>query len=91
MPVVPGDRAVERGRRRSYQRWHRLQSKLQILRSQMGFARPVPTRPLPCQGCRHYHGAAYGTQRDRRIALICAIHPYGWRNTPVCPDWSDAG
>lgn len=88
MPVAPGHRAVERCRRRSYQRWHRLQSKLQILRSQVGFSRAVPTRPPACEGCHYYHGLAYGTQRDQRTPLVCAIHPYGWFNTPDCPDWT---
>ncbi|PSN14097.1 hypothetical protein C7293_13155 [filamentous cyanobacterium CCT1] len=74
-------------RRRAYEQWHRRQSKQQILRSQVGF-QAIPTyRPNPCRGCANYHGIAYGTSRDRRSLLVCAIHPHGWQGGEGCPDW----
>lgn len=74
-------------RQHSYRRWQRLQSKQQILRSQVGFSKSLPSRPAACQGCASYHGIAYGTSRDRRSMLICGIHPFGWQQDSNCPDW----
>ncbi|NEP15939.1 MAG: hypothetical protein F6J97_03430 [Leptolyngbya sp. SIO4C1] len=85
MSAGSGSRTTERCRARSYRRWHRLQSKLHILRSQLGFDTTSAAVPAVCQGCRYYHGLAYGTQQ--RVALVCAIHPYGWLETSDCPDW----
>ncbi|MEO1400862.1 MAG: hypothetical protein AAFV72_06350 [Cyanobacteria bacterium J06635_1] len=85
MAAVSTHRMTERCRARSYQRWHRLQSKLQILRSQLGFNPATASCPSVCDGCQHYHGIAYGTQE--RVQLICAHHPYGWQETTACPDW----
>ncbi|MBF2020665.1 MAG: hypothetical protein IGR93_11320 [Hydrococcus sp. C42_A2020_068] len=67
--------------------WHRHQSQCQILRAQLGFDRVESSRPLACQGCRHYHGKAYGLTRTTRIRLICGFHPYGWMEKEGCPDW----
>ncbi|MEM9903509.1 MAG: hypothetical protein AAF921_00580 [Cyanobacteria bacterium P01_D01_bin.44] len=78
-------RMTERCRARSYRRWHRLQSKLQILRSQLGFNHTTASCPSVCEGCQHYHGIAYGTQE--RVQLVCAFHPYGWLEPTACPDW----
>lgn len=72
---------------RAYEQWQRIQSKHHILRSQVGFAAPPPSRPRPCRRCINYHGVAYGTIRDRRQTLICAIHPHGWAGETPCPDW----
>lgn len=80
-------RANARCHHRAYEQWHRIQSKQHILRSQVGFATSVPSRPAPCRRCANYHGIAYGTARDRRQTLVCAIHPYGWGNDGPCPDW----
>ncbi|QQE65026.1 hypothetical protein GFS31_17110 [Leptolyngbya sp. BL0902] len=88
--TLPGDlfsRANARCHRRAYEQWHRRQSKQHILRSQVGFADPTPSRPLPCRQCANYHGVAYGTSRARRHTLICAMHPYGWLADSPCPDW----
>lgn len=68
-------------------RWHRQQSRQQILRSQVGFATQLSSRPAACQGCIHYHGKAYGTTRETRTQLICAMHPEGWAGLSGCPDW----
>ncbi|MBW4522494.1 MAG: hypothetical protein KME16_22800 [Scytolyngbya sp. HA4215-MV1] len=72
-------------RKADYQNWHRRQSKQHILRSQLGFNDPAPSRPKPCQGCMHYHGSSYG---HNRIILICGFHPYGWQGGKICPDWA---
>ncbi|NCJ05366.1 hypothetical protein GS597_02320 [Synechococcales cyanobacterium C] len=69
-------------------RWHQQESKRHILRSQVGFTLATSQTPLPCAGCVHYHGKAYGT--EQRIRLICAIHPYGWMQMSACPDWEGA-
>lgn len=66
-------------------RWHRQQSKRQILRSQVGFPTRAIGRPAACEGCSNYHGKTYGM--TQRIPLICGIHPYGWSETTSCPDW----
>ena len=68
-------------------RWHRQQSRRQILRAQVGFTVRIRTRPAVCQGCVNYHGKAYGTTRDTRTLLICAMHPDGWPGPDPCPDW----
>ena len=34
--------------------------------------------------------AAYGTARDLRVQLVCAIHPHGWQGGSGCPDWLGA-
>jgi hypothetical protein len=81
------NRANARCHRRAYEQWHRVQSKQQILRSQVGFGDTASTKPKPCQGCANYHGLAYGTHRGKRQVLICAIHPYGWQASDHCPDW----
>lgn len=88
--AVPGDlffRANDRFRHDTYRRWHQGQLKRQILRSQIGFAGTFTARPVPCIGCRHYHGHAYGLQRAQRVPLVCAMHPYGWQADGPCPDW----
>jgi hypothetical protein len=74
-------------RKADYARWHRLQSKRHILRSQLGFSDLTPSRPKPCMGCANYHGIAYGYNRETRTILVCGFHPYGWRNEGTCPDW----
>ncbi|HEY9818485.1 MAG TPA: hypothetical protein V6D20_22140 [Candidatus Obscuribacterales bacterium] len=73
-------------RRSAHQRWHRHQSQLHILRSQLGFSEVASSRPSVCRGCAHYHGVAYGQARDSRTLLICGFHPYGWQGQ-TCPDW----
>jgi YD repeat-containing protein len=83
----PFKTANYRARKVAYDKWHRLQSKTHILRSQLGFQESAETRPAVCQGCHHYHGIAYGQTRDRRTLLICAFHPYGWHQPGGCPDW----
>jgi hypothetical protein len=80
-------RANDRCRQRAYQHWHQGQRKRQILRSQIGFSEMSASRPAACVGCANYHGHAYGTQKDQRTPLICAMHPYGWQETLPCPDW----
>jgi hypothetical protein len=80
-------RANYRCRERAYQRWHQSQLKRQILRSQIGFSETSTSRPSACVGCANYHGLAYGTQKDQRTPLICAMHPYGWQAEAPCPDW----
>lgn len=74
---------------RNYTRWRQLQSKTQILRSQVGFAETASTCPTLCQGCLNYHGLSYGTRQATRTLLVCAIHPYGWQQGVPCPDWCD--
>lgn len=83
----PFRRANALFRQSSYRRWQRLQSKQQILRSQVGFSNSTPSRPIACRGCANYHGIAYGTSRDRRSVLVCGIHPSGWQQDNSCPDW----
>jgi len=78
-------------RKADYTRWHRQQSKRQILRSQLGFTDATPSRPKSCQGCVNYHGVAYGYSRDTRTALICGFHPFGWQDKNPCPDWQGTG
>ncbi|NJL86882.1 MAG: hypothetical protein HC886_14445 [Leptolyngbyaceae cyanobacterium SM1_1_3] len=73
-------------RKKSYAQWHRLQSKLQILRSQVGFSESVCSRPRACVGCLNYHGVDYGSSKARRHLLVCAMHPYGWQLSTLCPD-----
>ncbi len=74
----------------AHNRWHRLQSKRHILRSQLGFVDAIEGRPAACQGCVHYHGIAYGQSRANRTMLICGFHPYGWQSESSCPDWLEA-
>jgi len=74
-------------RQSDYNRWHRLESKRQILRSQLGFPHLTSSRPKACLGCVHYHGTAYGYSRETRTVLICACHPHGWQGDNPCPDW----
>ncbi|MEB3213722.1 MAG: hypothetical protein VKL39_20405 [Leptolyngbyaceae bacterium] len=76
-----------RARKVEYDRWHRYQSKIQILRSQLGFYEAKEARPAACKGCTHYHGIAYGQNRDTRTVLVCGFHPYGWQGESSCPDW----
>lgn len=83
----PFRRANALFRRRDYRRWQQQQSKQQILRSQVGFSDPHPSRPLACRGCAHYHGVAYGTRREHRSILICGFHASGWMSDRPCPDW----
>lgn len=40
--------------------------------------RPVP---LPCRGCKHFHGVVYNG-----VLLNCAVHPKG-SSDDKCPDW----
>ncbi|MGF1538175.1 MAG: hypothetical protein ACFB4J_17060 [Elainellaceae cyanobacterium] len=75
-------------RRADHARWHRLQSKRHILRSQLGFQKTVSSRPKVCIGCIHYHGLAYG--QSPRTVLICGFYPYGWAELSACPDWTPA-
>jgi hypothetical protein len=71
-----------------HHRWRQQRSSVQILRSQVGFTEEhPPTQPLPCRGCINYHGIAYGSTREARSRLICAIHPQGWLTSSICPDW----
>lgn len=77
-------------RKADYMRWHRQQSKQQILRSQVGFVETGSSRPVACLGCDNYHGIAYGYSRDTRTVLICALHPSGWLTDEHCPDWQGA-
>lgn len=77
-------------RQADHARWQRLQSKRQILRSQLGFTDLTSSRPKACQGCSNYHGVAYGYSRETRTALICGFHPYGWEADSPCPDWCGA-
>lgn len=72
--------------RASHAQWHRLQSKQQILRSQLGFNDLTSSRPKACQGCEHYHGIAYGYSHQTRTMLVCGFHPHGWQGN-ACPDW----
>jgi hypothetical protein len=74
-------------RKTDHAQWHRQQSKMHILRSQLGFTETSTSRPKACQGCQHYHGIAYGYSRSTRTVLICGFHPSGW-NSSHCPDWS---
>lgn len=73
-------------RRADHARWHRLQSKRHILRSQLGFRQATPSRLEVCSGCAHYHGIAYG-QPPLRAILVCGFHPQGW-DGQHCPDWT---
>lgn len=82
----PITRANDSFRKAAHARWHRQQSKLHILRSQLGFTEAQSTRPKACQGCEYYHGIAYG-YGDGRSLLICGFHPYGWEGD-TCPDWA---
>jgi ribosomal protein L32E len=75
-------------RKATYTRWHRQQSKQQILRSQLGFKEPDPSRPKPCRGCSHYHGVRYTHPDGMKSLLICAFHPLGWQGEH-CPDWQE--
>lgn len=77
-------------RKADYARWHRLESKRHILRSQLGFVDNSLSRPKPCTGCRYYHGVAYGYTRENRTPLVCGFHPYGWQTDGPCPDWHGA-
>ncbi|MEP0889337.1 MULTISPECIES: hypothetical protein [unclassified Leptolyngbya] len=72
-------------RKAAHARWHRQQSKLHILRSQLGFREAENTRPLVCQDCIHYHGIAYGCGENRAM-LICGFYPLGW-DGDLCPEW----
>lgn len=84
-------RANDLFRRQAYQQWHQGKCKQQILRSQVGFKEPIPSRPKACEGCLNYHGLSYGTVKAHRTPLVCAIHPYGWQGTAnACPDWTNA-
>ncbi len=74
-------------RKADHARWHRMQSKRHILRSQLGFVDVQSSRPKVCQGCVHYHGVAYGYTRENRTTLVCGFHPYGWSSGGNCPDW----
>lgn len=84
------DRANALGLKRSSQRWHQHQSRLYVLRSQLGFDRTIASNPRPtaCDGCRHYYGMTHGTSRETRARLVCGFHPSGPPATP-CPDWQD--
>lgn len=82
------ERANASYRKTDYDRWHRVQSRLHILRSQLGFNQiQGSARPRPCRGCVYYHGIAYGYSRDRRTVLVCGFHPSGWQASDTCPDW----
>jgi hypothetical protein len=74
-------------RKADHAQWHRQQSKLHILRSQLGFKEAPASRPRVCHGCDHYHGIAYGYSRHMRNVLVCGFHPYGWQGDH-CPDWN---
>lgn len=74
-------------RKADHAQWHRMQSKMHILRSQLGFIDKTQIRPKACQGCTNYHGIAYGYARVTRTVLNCGFHPYGWQGEGACPDW----
>lgn len=83
-------------RRAGYHDWQRHHRQQQILRSQQGFTQDPEAaladplaRPRVCEGCRHYHGIAYGWTQERRSRLICGFHPMGWQQDSPCPDWED--
>ncbi|MGG6294825.1 hypothetical protein ACQ4M4_10395 [Leptolyngbya sp. AN02str] len=84
-PRLAIQRANDCFRKADYARWHRQQSKMHILRSQLGFTDAPSGRPSTCQDCRHYHGIAYGYGHQRAV-LICGFHPHGWQGEQ-CPDW----
>lgn len=73
--------------RQLLKRWHRFTQGRQILRAQLGFRRVESDRPSVCQGCCHYHGQSYGTERHHRVKLICGFYPYGWQGSSPCTDW----
>lgn len=80
-------------RRSGYRAWDRYYRQQHILRSQQGFAQdPDPesptffVQPIGCQGCVHYHGVAYGMNREQRSLLVCGFHPMGWQQDSPCPD-----
>lgn len=79
-------------RKADYTRWHRMESKRHILRSQQGFCEVTPSRPKACIGCNNYHGVAYGTTAEGRTILTCGLHPYpyGWHQPTACPDWGSS-
>lgn len=79
-------RANESFRKADHASWHRHQSRLHILRSQLGFTETPASRPEACIGCAHYHGVSYG-YGDRRQMLVCGLHPFGW-DEKRCPDWT---
>lgn len=79
-------RANDCFRKAAHARWQRNQSRLHILRSQLGFTETLTAKPKVCYGCVHYHGIAYG-YGERRSLLICGFYPSGWQGE-VCPDWS---
>ncbi|MGF1514161.1 MAG: hypothetical protein ACFB5Z_10765 [Elainellaceae cyanobacterium] len=81
--------ANRRFRKADYARWHQLQSKRHILRSQLGFQQAIPSRPTACVGCMNYHGLAYG-QSGTRTVLVCGFYPHGWVDSPPCPEWTTA-
>lgn len=88
MAYNPFSQANQRLFVKMHHRWRKQQRREQILRSQVGFLPPDPSDPpLPCRGCQHYHGVAYGSTPVTRSRLICAIHPRGWEASLVCPDW----
>ncbi len=66
--------------------WQSYQANCQILRAQLGFNGVESSSPEICRGCLNYHGKSYGQNRATRSQLICALHPYGWRESPTCPD-----
>lgn len=43
--------------------------------------KPTAENHPVCIGCRHYHGKAYNGN-----LLVCAMHPYGCKDTS-CIDW----
>ncbi|MDA0866875.1 MAG: hypothetical protein O2890_10740 [Cyanobacteria bacterium] len=81
-------RANDRCRQRAHQRWHHHQRKQQILRSQIGFGEIKPDHPIACTGCRYYHDQSDRWQQDQRQTGVCGLHPYGWQNSAICPDWA---
>ena len=88
MSYKPFGQANQRLFHKLQHRWQRQQSRVQILRSQVGYCEArSPTQPAACKGCINYHGIAYGSNRETRARLICAIHPQGWSLSPNCPDW----
>ena len=85
----PFDRANYLLRKAVFTRLHRQISKQHILRSQLGFKDvSSSSRPKACQGCKHYHGMAYGYSKATRVMLVCGFHPMGWDDESPCPDWS---
>jgi len=67
--------------------WRRLDCERRILRTQVGFGSRTELKTSLCHRCANYHGKAYGMSTEARQVLVCAIHPLGWQQSCLCPDW----